>query len=77
MHGVLSASSLHGGKKDLYLSTSSLHGGKKGLYLSAILWESKQAGSLSVKSALIIPSKARSGSNNTCKCIVQDGSCLV
>ena len=44
---VFSASSLHGGKKDIYLSASSLHGGKKELYLSAILWESKQARSLS------------------------------
>ena len=51
---VLSASSVYGGKKDLYLFTSSLHGGKKGLYLSAILWESKQARLLSINSALII-----------------------
>ena len=44
---VLSASSLRRGKKDIYLSTSSLLGGKKDLYLSTILWDSKQARSLS------------------------------
>ena len=47
MGPVISASSLHVGKKDLYLSASSVHGGKKDLYLSAILWESKRARSLS------------------------------
>ena len=47
MGPVLSASSLHGGKKDLYLSDFSFHGGKKDLYLSAILWESQQARPLS------------------------------
>ena len=43
MGHILSASSLHGGKKDIYLFTSSLHGGNKDLYLSTILWDSKRA----------------------------------
>ena len=37
MGPVLSASSLHGGKKDLHLSAPSLNRGKKDLYLSAPL----------------------------------------